>query len=315
MEVKNNILITGGLGNLGSWLSECFFQNDYNLFVTTREKAKFKHPYNEIICDLTDRNSLAVLEDYTFDYVIHLASYNEYFEQHYFTKALKINTEGTFNLIQALKKSSVKGFVYFSTAHVYGTLKGEITEKTVPNPLNDYASTHLFAEYITKQYCEQYHFPYTIFRLSNSYGAPKFINNSKWYLLLNDLCKQAVENRKIVLNTNGKAYRDFIWMGDVATICLAFIKNNLFQDNVLNLSSAKSIRIYEIAKKVKFEFEKKFKEEIEILINENDSNTYFDYRLNNKNLKKEIQFKFQNKFKDEVQKIFSHIALIDANKI
>lgn len=304
---NKRILVTGGLGNLGSWISEEFHQKGYEVYVGTRLGAGLSHPYHELVFDLTDEESLHIITNMNFDYVIHLASYNEFFEKDYFSKALKINTEGTYNLIQRLKGTSIKGFVYFSTVHVYGSLSGVINEQTRPNPLNDYAATHLFAEYIVQQYCTNFHIPYTTFRLSNAYGCPKFSNNTKWYLALNDFCKQAYETRKIVLNTNGEVYRDFIWMGDVAKSVSKLIENSKLQNKTYNLASGKVTKLIDLANIVKSEFSRLFNEEIVIEINSEDKSNYPECEIRNTLLMEDLQLTFGEKMESEVAKIFRYL--------
>ncbi|MBI2258847.1 MAG: NAD-dependent epimerase/dehydratase family protein [Flavobacteriia bacterium] len=301
--MKQSILITGGLGNLGSWISVYFHEANFDVFITTRKAPDFTYPYTVIECDITNVESLSVLDNYNFDYVIHLASYNEFFEENYFKKALNINVNGTYNLLQKLKKRELKGFIYFSTIHVYGAEVGYITEESPVSPKNDYASTHLFAEYIVRQYAPQYNIPFTIFRLSNSYGCPKFENNTKWYLVLNDFCRQAVQNNEIVLNSNGQQSRDFIWMGDVSNVCLDFVRNNFFYNEIYNLSSGSILNIADVAKKVKNKYESKFGKKIKINFNSNNTIFINSYILSNSKLVLNYNYIFQNKIEFEIERI------------
>ena len=62
-----------------------------------------------------------------------------------------------------------------------------------------------------------------VFRLSNCIGAPKDINSNCWMLLVNDLCKQIIEHKKMKLNTNGKQLRNFITITDVCRVVNLFI--------------------------------------------------------------------------------------------
>ena len=47
-------------------------------------------------------------------------------------------------------------------------------------------------------------------RLSNSYGMPVLKNINCWWLVLNDLCRSAKKNGKIIIKSDGTALRDFI---------------------------------------------------------------------------------------------------------
>jgi nucleoside-diphosphate-sugar epimerase len=215
MTGKPRILITGGFGNLGSWLSEHFYDQGYHVTILANRVRKLEHVKYEVVqADISNYLELKERLTAEFDYCIHTASYNEHFHENYAEKALRINSLGTRNLIEVLKHGQIKKIVYFSTFHVYGNSYDFIDESSPPSPLNDYASTHLFAEYYLKQFYHTDRFPSVICRLTNSYGAPKSIDSTKWYLVLNDLVKSAYEKGVIKLSSNGEASRDFVWMGD-----------------------------------------------------------------------------------------------------
>ncbi|PRM87872.1 hypothetical protein CJ671_09625 [Aliarcobacter cryaerophilus] len=220
------VLITGGFGNLGSYIVKHLLNMNYEVTILTRrEKYKFENlKYKVVECDITNLEELKLKLNYDFDFCVHCASFNEFFLENYPKKALEINTLGTRNLLEVLSLKDFKNFIYFSTFHVYGLNSGFIDEMTVANPKNDYASTHLFAEYYVKQFGYTHNLRYTILRLTNSYGCPIYKDTDKWYLVLNDLVKMAFEKNKIVLNSNGKAKRDFIYMGDVANIVDKLLK-------------------------------------------------------------------------------------------
>jgi UDP-glucose 4-epimerase len=294
------VLITGGFGNLGSWLSEYFYNKRYSVFILSRSIKGSS--YNIIKADITNIEKLRDELYMDFDYVIHTASYNEFFHENYAKKALLVNALGTRNLIEVLKDRGIKRFIYLSTFHVYGESSGVIREDTPLNPKNDYASTHLFAEYYLKQFYSNYNFPSVILRLTNSYGSPKSIDSSKWYLVLNDLAKSAFLDKKIILKSNGKAVRDFIYMGDV---CKIIEKSFKFTPNsILNLSSNMTYSMLYLAKKVQLVYKQRYNKELEILINREDSSIGRDLSVDNSKLKSLIDIEFSNRFEDEISNIF-----------
>ena len=293
------LLITGGFGNLGLWFSEYFTKKGYEVYILSKN-IKDGFIYKTIQADITDLEELKDRLKYIeLDYIIHTASYNEHFHKNYAKKALLVNSLGTRNLIEVLKDKNIKRFIYLSTFHIYGATSGIIDEDTPPNPKNDYALTHLFAEY----YFNLSNFPYIIFRLTNSYGSPKSISTNKWYLVLNDLVKSAYLYKRITLNTNGEAKRDFIWMGDV---CRVVEKSFKFEQNgIFNLSSNKSYNILFLAKKVREIYNKRYKRDIEIIINKRDKTKPLDLVVDNSKLKKLIDFEFSDRFESEIENIFT----------
>lgn len=308
--MSGRVLITGGFGNLGSYITKHLATLGYELFILTRkEKNKFHgFPYSVIECDLTDRDALEEKLNIDFDFCIHMASFNEFFLPEYPKKALDINTYGTRNLLEVLSKKNIKNFIYFSTFHVYGKSSGDIDENTSLEPTNDYASTHLFAEYYLKQFFKTDNLQHTILRLTNSYGCPTFIDSDKWYLVLNDLVKSAYENKEIVLKSNGKAKRDFISMKDVSVVVEKLLLKSATND-IYNLSSNQTFEIIELAKLVHNEYQQRFQTNIEIEMNQNDRTIYQELSVKNDKLKNLIDFEVNNLLIDEINKIFDLLEL------
>lgn len=299
------VLITGGLGYLGSWISTYLCNSGYDVYILSRqEKYKLKDiNYTLIECDITNLEDLDKKLNFDIDYCIHTASYNEYFLPNYSKKALEVNTLGTRNLLEVLSKKYLKNFIYFSTFHVYGASSGIVKEETSLMPKNDYASTHLFAEYYVRQFNFITNLKYTILRLTNCYGAPMHKDSDKWYLVLNDFTKSAYDNSKIVIKSNGKASRDFIYIGDVANI-IDKLLNMDATNEVYNLSSNISYEIIDIANIVKSVYERRYDKTIKIEINSNDKNIYKDIVVKNDKLKTIIDFTVNNMLSNEVDGIF-----------
>lgn len=306
--IGNKVLVTGGFGNLGSYIVKHLIDLNYEVTILTRrEKYQFENlKYKVVECDITNVEELKSKLNYDYAFCVHCASFNEFFLDNYPKKALEINTLGTRNLLEVLNLKTLKNFIYFSTFHVYGSSSGVIDENTALNPKNDYASTHLFAEYYVKQFGYTHNLKYTILRLTNSYGAPAFKDTDKWYLVLNDLVKMAFEKEKIILNSNGKAKRDFIGMNDVVRITEKVLKINA-TDDIYNLSSNKTFEVIEIANIVRNVYEDRYNKKIAIIINNEDKNKYADFYVQNEKLRNLIGFILFDTFEEEIKKIFNKL--------
>ena len=300
------VLITGGHGNLGLYIVSALVNLGCDVFVLSRKKDKLieKLKYTVIDADIVSATQLREKLNFDIDYCIHLASYNEYFLEDYPKKALEVNTLGTRNLLEALNIKKLKNFIYFSTFHVYGLNSGMIDENTAPNPKNDYASTHLFAEYIVKQFGFTHGLKYTILRLTNSYGVPFFKDTDKWYLILNNLVKDAIDDKIIKLKSNGEIHKDFVSMVDVARIVNTLLTKNA-SNEIFNLSSGQAYSLLELAKLIQEQYRKKYNENIEISINSDDKNNYKRLDVDNRKLLNFIDFNFKDIIDDEVNNIFT----------
>ncbi len=304
------LLITGGLGNLGSWLTEFFVEKKFEVTTFSMKPREVLNDlsFEKIYGDIANENDVdKLIKERNWDVIIHLASINEGNAPGYAKKALDINAWGTRNLLQALVNNgkTATHLIYFSTFHVYGINAGDIVEDTTqPQPKNDYGTTHLFAEYYIRQFHSSHKIPFTIFRLTNSYGCPKEMTSSKWYLVLNDLARSAVETKLIKLNSNGRPMRDFIWMGDVCNIVDKFITKGPAND-VFNLGMGRSISMMDVAEIVQQAWLEYFSEPIPIQVNTADTTAYdTSLKVSVDKLKNLVGFSPTDKILDEAKSIF-----------
>jgi len=253
--VNRKILITGGLGCLGSGMSLYLKNNSYDVLIGSR-RNKYHKPKELQNCSLikTDYNDLSSLDHAckNIDTIIHLAATNSQTSSENPRLAYQVNFLGTKKLINSAIKNNVRNFIYFSTAHVYGSsLNGNITENSPLNYSTDYASTHKMAEdyLLTKIVSKE--IVGTVFRLSNSVGLPLVKDANCWDLFLNNICIGAISQRKIKINSNPYIKKDFVQMEQVYRIVQSFIDND-YQVNfpVFNIGSGKSRTLLETAKLV-----------------------------------------------------------------
>ncbi|MBT4368918.1 MAG: SDR family oxidoreductase [Candidatus Marinimicrobia bacterium] len=231
-----------------------------------------------IIGDISDESAISRLADKNFDIVIHLISLDHYKSENDPNFVSSINVMPTWNLLDSFTKNGLKRFIYFSTIHVYGNLpSGIITEDQIPQPSNAYGLTHLLSENICNYYNEKTETECINVRLSNTYGSPVFKENNCWWLVINDLCKTAVENNEIRLKSDGSPQRDFIHGDDVAKAIDILInyKNNT-GDNIFHIASGQILTILELAHRVKSVYTKMYDKEIDIILPDNSISEYPD---------------------------------------
>jgi len=310
MADKPKILITGGLGNLGSWLTDHLLNHNYDVWVLAQTERQLAAPlpYNFIQCDISDYEECqSMLGDSHFELVIHTASLNDGFVEGYFTSANQVNVLGTRNLLEVFKDKGLKHFLYFSTFQVYGKYDGTIDESTPTKPRNDYGSTHLFAEFYIKQFHFTHELPFTIIRLTNSYGCPKDYKSSKWYLILNDLSKSAFDNGEIVLKSNGQSQRDFIWMGSVAQ-CVQDLIEKKATNEIYNLSGQRTFNMVEVAEMVQSAYRNKYDRNVSISVNQKDQTQYpQDLRISSEKLRTVVKINDEIRFEQEATNVFEFL--------
>jgi UDP-glucose 4-epimerase len=246
------ILITGGAGFVGGRLAKRLSEEHEVYISSRREIGKEKLGlYGNV--QLVDHGSLFQIGKFPdVDVVIHLAALNEHDSVKYPSEAIRVNVDETRIILENSIQAGAGEFLYFSTAHVYGApLTGNISEQLIPKPLHPYAITHRAAEDYVNAADSQKRIKGTIFRLSNSFGAPVSADVNRWTLLATDLCRQAVEKGKMTLHSNGCQYRNFICLTDVEeTIAALLIRKKPLSHVIYDLGSGLSMRVIDLARKI-----------------------------------------------------------------
>lgn len=251
--MKPRVLVTGGFGNLGCWITKEFLEDGYDVTVATssgRVPEIFKS-VTVLPLDLGDAASVGrALEGRNFEAVVHAGSINDGFIEGYYWRAYRVNVEGTSSLLHHLRRNQLRRFVYLSTFHVYGVDRGAVSEATTPDPKNDYATSHLAAESVVKQHAAN-GLPATILRLTNGYGRPLVPESAKWHLIFNDLVRMASTEGRLVLRSDPSKRRDFLWMGDISKAICHLCTRSDVPRGVLNLSFGASVSLGELAEQIR----------------------------------------------------------------
>lgn len=262
------VLITGGLGFIGGRLGHYLSESGVEVVLGTRKKDIKSPEWSPIIQVIqTHWNDLSSLENDCIgvDVVIHVAGMNATESDKNPAEALKVNGLNTANLLYGAISSGVKKFAYVSTGHVYNNpLQGDLSEGISPENLHPYASSHRAGEDIVRYANQQQLIKGIVIRLSNGYGPPIHKEVDCWTLLVNDLCRQAVEVGKIMLTSKGFQKRDFIPMTSVCKIICALISRDEqdFTDDLYNVGSGHSMSVWQMASLVKHRCEKVLDREI-----------------------------------------------------
>ena len=306
--VSETVLITGGLGCLGGRLSKYLVNAGYQVVIgSSRKNAKLPNELENCSLVYTDFDDVDTLADICrkVDCVIHLATVNAQQSQHDLQLAVKVNGIGTHNLIQASVRSKVEYFLYFSTAHIYGSpLTGGIDESILPKPSHPYAITHRLAEDFLLESIDSKNIKGSVVRLSNSIGLPLIKEANCWMLFINDTCKQAVVDRRIIIHSNPNSERDFIPMNAVCEITKYFLFNHVTADYpIFNVGSGVSHTLLQIAEMIANRCEELFGFCPKIVFSENNivQNLKLEYKVNK--LTTEMGYTTNNNLESSVDEV------------
>lgn len=128
----------------------------------------------------------------------------------------EVNYEGTKIVTEESIDAGVKNFLFTSTCSNYGKTSEIVNEDSVLKPTNPYASSKVKAEKYLLSTDVRNQLKPLILRLSTIFGlSPRM----RFDLTVNDLCKQAVVNKKLEV-FNPTAWRPGVHIDDVTELIL-----------------------------------------------------------------------------------------------
>ena len=249
------ILITGGMGFVGSNLIDLLLQEKHKIIVLTKSYSKKKnisHIQAKIKVekvDVTNHRKLSnIIELHKPDVIIHLAgitSHSKSFEKPF--DDIDQNAKSTLFILEKLKQMNRKcRFVLGSSFIVVGKPdKLPVDEKTPCWPTTIYGTNRLASEHYCKIYHEVYGLDTVIFRITNSFGPREQVLPTK--NAVNFLIHEAFKGNKLTIFKNGKFFRDLIYISDVV-FGIKTIMNKGKSGDLYWISSGRKIWFYELGK-------------------------------------------------------------------
>jgi len=222
------ILVTGGLGFIGSNFILQFFQKFPKIKITNldakldgsnlKNLRELKNYKNYDFVQGNIKNSMVVdklikKNDIVFNFAAESHVDRSISNPKPFIDS---NIIGVFNILEAVKKFE-KRLIHISTDEVFGSLKFKSADENFPyNPSSPYASSKASAELLIRSYFTTYNTNSIITRCTNNFGPRQFPEK-----LIPKVILLAEKNKNIPIYGNGKNIRDWIFVSDH---CDAIIK-------------------------------------------------------------------------------------------
>ena len=250
------IIITGGLGFVGSHLAEQLVEkHDVVIFTKSFSKINNIKNYKSKVTiekvDVTNFSKLGSrIKKHKPDMIIHLAgitSHSKSFESPLLD--VDSNAKSTLFILETIRKLNYKcKFILGSTFIVIGRPnKLPVNENSICNPTTIYGTNRLASEYYCKIYHKMYGLDTRIFRITNAYGPREQIIPKK--NAVNFLIYQSFKGEKITIFNEGKFFRDLIYISDVISAIQIIIKKGKSGETYW-ISSSKKIWFYELGKQL-----------------------------------------------------------------
>lgn len=243
------ILITGGLGQVGSYLIDKLYDdNEITVLDNYSSTTKETVPEGVIVVrgDIQDRSVSKLVEKN--DVIIHTAAQISVpFSMNEPLNDAQTNIVGTLNLLEASRNSNISKFIYISSAAVYGdTIYDPIDELHPQNPMSPYGVSKLSGEKYCLMYHEAFDLPSCCIRPFNIYSPRQKPENS-YSGVISKFIEKAKMHASPSIFGDGLQTRDFISVHDIVDIILLSMKNKRANGHVFNAGTGESITIKDLA--------------------------------------------------------------------
>tara|TARA_A100000164_G_scaffold251644_1_gene224041 strand:+ start:722 stop:1744 length:1023 start_codon:yes stop_codon:yes gene_type:complete len=222
----HKIIVTGGLGFIGSNLIELLLKKNYivinidkfsyaSSYYNTKDFINNKR-YHFIKCDIKNTKKISkILKKYKPKCIFNLAA-----ETHVDRSIdapinfINSNIVGTFNLLECFRKYSLNHknskLIHISTDEVYGdVLKGRSKETNKYLPSSPYAASKASSDHLVYSYVRTFKIPAIITNCSNNYGPRQHPEK-----LIPKLIYNIINNKNLPIYGKGKNSREWIYVND-----------------------------------------------------------------------------------------------------
>jgi nucleoside-diphosphate-sugar epimerase len=259
------VLVTGANGFIPSYIVYTLIElndlklksNPITILALVRNKEKAVKKFAQFV---SNENFHLIVSDVSqpiqlhekIDIIIHAASQAS--PKYYGTDpvgTLKANTIGTANMLELARNNGVEKFLYISSGEVYGVLDGSVNiisesytgNVDITSVRSCYAEGKRMGENMCICWSYQYGFHVNMLRLSHTYGPGVELDDGR---VFGDFVKNVVYNEDIVLNSDGKARRTFLYIIDMITGLFRVLFNGE-NGQAYNIAADRETEIRELA--------------------------------------------------------------------
>ena len=312
----DKIIVTGGLGFIGSNLIELLLLKNYyviNLdkvtyssnFYNTKEFLKNKN-YKFIKCDINNKGIKQIFNKYRPTGIFNLAAETHVDRSIDSPKSfIDSNILGVYNILEVFRNFSKKNpktkLIHVSTDEVYGDILSGRSDENYPyRPSSPYAASKASSDHLVTSYVRTYKVPAIVTNCSNNYGPKQHPEK-----LIPKLIYNIFKNKPLPIYGKGTNSREWIYVQDHCEALIKIFKKGKI-GNFYNIGSNKNQTNIEITKKLIFIAKKSINLGKNVRINFVKDRPGHDlrYALNSQKLKKELKWSPTTNLNDGLKNTF-----------
>jgi len=257
----SNILITGGLGFIGSNLAHRLVRMGANVILydallegyggNLANIEEIKDKVNVVIGDVREYDKLkTIIKEDCIDIIYHCAAQvSRIVSMSDPILDIEINCIGTINVLEAARNSGNNEIkiIYTGSRAATGYARYlPVDEETLPEPADVYGVNKLAGELYCKVYYKTYGLKTVTLRLNNCYGPRAQLKNPA-YGVINWFIRLALEDKTITVHEPGTQLRDYVYIEDVIDALLLAAQYNNVYGETFYVGSEKPVSLIDLA--------------------------------------------------------------------
>ena len=227
------VVVFGGTGFLGSHVADELTERGYDVSIFDVKKSPYLRDDQQMILgDILDKDLVANAvrgADFVYNFA-GLADINEAKDKP--EETVRLNILGNINVLEAVRSSPVKRFVYASTVYVYSE-SGSF-----------YRASKQASEKYIELYHERYGLPYTILRYGSIYGRRADDRN-----IIYRFIAQALKDHEISYPGTGDELREYIHVADAGRASVEILKPE-YANSHFTITGHQSFRVADVMRMI-----------------------------------------------------------------
>lgn len=260
-----NILVTGGLGVNGAWVTRQLLEQGHRPVVYENRMDTLLVPdimdkIEIVIGDILDLSTvIRTVKEYSIQCICHLAALMPGASQANPWLGFQVNAIGTVNILEAARIMEVERVVFTSSIGVYSPFTGEFgypTYKPVDEDYPKYPTTMVYSaakvasELMCFQYNRNYGLDFVILRFSEIYGIGKKTRHGP-IAIYNRMVENAMLGKPTTIPHGGDEKTDMVYVKDVANSIVLACFTRSRKHHVFNIGAGIIYKLEDVANAIR----------------------------------------------------------------
>ncbi len=238
-------LVTGAGGFVGANVVPLLVERGFDCLGLDLHRGTLDEGFPLVEGDILDASHLDRILD-NISVVVHLAVSTLRTSIKNPKRNIRVNINGTLNILEAARKHGVGKIIYASASSVYGTPQYvPVDEDHSKLPSTVYGITKYTSEHLLRVYHELHGIDYFILRFTNVYGPKQYPSTRA---LVPVALNKIHAGETVQIYGDGSQTRDFVYVRDLVRMIADVVGDEEKRNVIVNAGTGKEVSILEVIK-------------------------------------------------------------------